>query len=276
MGFANFKPDVWSSKILEERDRFCVGVNLCDRSCESDIVDFGKSIKLNFTTRPTVKSYIAGSDIDSAEVLAGSSATLNINQQRYVHFIVDDVDELQSKPELMSSCMKEAAAAIAEDADDFIYDFYAGVPAANTITNTAVTSANILSIVSDAAKKLYENNVPTNEEIYLEVSPAIYQKLWLAKIIRSTNNENDIENGFVGYVDNFKVFMTNGIKVTDNVHHCFARTKKAVAFAGQMKKTEAYRPDKQFADAVKSLHVYGAIVQRPKELIRLDLTPAAE
>lgn len=279
MAFTNFKPDIWSAKILQERDRYCVAVNLCDRSYESEVKDFGQSIKLNWTKRPTVGVYTPGTNITSAETLDDASATLSIDQMKYVHFVVDDVDALQAKPDTMAACMKEASAAIAEDADDFVYSFYSTIATTNTtnyIANTAVTSANILSVVTEAAKKLYENDVPTNEELYLEVSPAVYQKLWLAKIIRNTNNSTDLANGFVGFVDNFKVYMTNGIKKTSTVNHCIARTKKAIAFAGQLKKTEAYRPDLQFADAVKSLHVYGGIVQRPKELIRLDLTLAVE
>ncbi len=35
-------------------------------------------------------------------------------------------------------------------------------------------------------------------------------------------------------------------------------------FAQQILKTEAYRPEKRFADAVKGLHVYGAKVLRPQ------------
>jgi hypothetical protein len=285
MAFTYFKPDIWSAKILQERDRFCVGVNLCDRSYESEVRNYGQSIKLNWVKRPTVGTYTVGENITTAETLDDTSATLNINQMKYVHFIVDDVDELQSKPDLMAACMNEASAAIAEDADDYVYGFYSTVATTSTtnyIANTSVTSANILSVVSEAARLLYEQNVPSNEELYLEVSPAVFQKLWLAKVIHSTPNTEAFANGFRGYVDNFKVYMTNGIKKTvdasnsTTTHHCIARTKKAIAFAGQMTKTEAYRPDLQFADAVKSLHVYGGVVQRPKELIRLDLITAAE
>ena len=35
-------------------------------------------------------------------------------------------------------------------------------------------------------------------------------------------------------------------------------------FAEQILKTEAYRPEKRFGDAVKGLHVYGAAVTRPE------------
>lgn len=284
MAFTYFKPDIWAAKILQERERFCVGVNLCDRSYESEVKEYGQSIKLNWVKRPSVGVYVPGEDITTAETLDDASNTLQINQMKYVHFVVDDVDELQSKPDLMAACMKESAAALAEDADDFVYGFYSTVAttSSNYVSHTAVTSANILSVIAEAARILYENGVPSNEEIYLEVSPAVFQKLWLAKVIHSTPNAEAFTNGFRGYVDSFKVYMTNGVKTTvdttasTTTYHCIARTKRAIAFAGQMTKTEAYRPERQFADAIKSLHIYGGVVQRPNELVRLDLISAAE
>lgn len=274
MGYTNFKADVWAKAIERERDRYCVGVSLCNRDYETDAAEYGQSIMINWTKRPTVKNYTIGTEIDTAETLESTNASLDINHMKYVNFLVDDVDALQSRPDIMQSCMKEAAAAIAEDADNFVYSLYTG--ADTTLTETELTSLNVTEIIADAAKKLYENNVPMNEELYLEVSPAVYQKLWLAKVLRTTPNDSEFGNGFVGMFDNFKVFMTNGIKVTSGVHHCIARTRKAIAFAGQMKKMEAYRPQGLFADAVKGLHVYGGLVVRPKELVTLSLTPAAE
>ena len=71
--------------------------------------------------------------------------------------------------------------------------------------------------------------------------------------------------------------MTNGIYVdVAEAHHCYARTKKAIAFIGQMQKLEAYRPQGLFADAVKGLHIYGGAVVRENELVVLKLTLGAE
>ena len=58
-------------------------------------------------------------------------------------------------------------------------------------------------------------------------------------------------------------------------HKCLARTKRAIAFAEQLSEIDAYRPEKRFADAVKGLHLYGAKVVHPTEMILLDLGIAA-
>ena len=50
------------------------------------------------------------------------------------------------------------------------------------------------------------------------------------------------------------------------------RTKRAVAFAEQLSEIDAYRPEKRFADAVKGLHLYGASVIYPDEVVPLILT----
>ena len=46
----------------------------------------------------------------------------------------------------------------------------------------------------------------------------------------------------------------------------------ACTYAEQIVSTEAYRPEKRFADAVKGLHVYGAKVVDAKRLAGLKCT----
>ncbi len=275
MAYTTFKPKIWAKAIERERDTLSVGAALCNRSYEKDVANMGNSIQINWTRRPTVRSYTVGTDITAPEVLEGiGSAVLELNQLKYVNFMVDDVDELQSAPDIMESCMHEASAAIAADADKYVYGLYAD--AGSSITNFGVNNLNITDVISQAAQTLYEHDVPQNEEIFLEVSPEIYQIMWQAKILRETPNGDAFGSGFVGMYDNFKVYMSNCLtKDAAGATYCFARTRKAIAFVGQMKKMEAYRPEGLFADAVKGLHVYGAKVVRPDELVVLKLKKAS-
>ena len=52
------------------------------------------------------------------------------------------------------------------------------------------------------------------------------------------------------------------------------RTKRAVAYAEQLSKVHAYRPELRFADALKGLHLYGAKVVYPAELVNLSVSVA--
>lgn len=48
--------------------------------------------------------------------------------------------------------------------------------------------------------------------------------------------------------------------------------KRAIAFAEQLNSVEAYRPELRFADGVKGLHLYGAKIIYPDEIVLLNLT----
>jgi hypothetical protein len=57
----------------------------------------------------------------------------------------------------------------------------------------------------------------------------------------------------------------------DVKYKCLMRTTRAIAFAEQLSEIEAYRPEKRFADAVKGLHLYGAKVVYPEEMVTIDV-----
>ena len=86
------------------------------------------------------------------------------------------------------------------------------------------------------------------------------------------------DKGFKGSFLNFGVYVSNSIRKTGDVHHCMAFSRQALALAEQIPASmiERYSPEKTFADAFKVLHLYGATVIRPGELVRVDLTPGEE
>ena len=60
--------------------------------------------------------------------------------------------------------------------------------------------------------------------------------------------------------------MSNNLYNDGTDDYEMIRTKKAIAFAGQINKIEKARKEKGFSDIIKGLHVYGAKLVRPKEL----------
>ena len=61
----------------------------------------------------------------------------------------------------------------------------------------------------------------------------------------------------------------NCVNVTGDDWIVQAGVPGAIAFAEQIVKVEAYRPENGFKDALKGLHVYGAKVVRPDALATL-------
>ena len=111
----------------------------------------------------------------------------------------------------------------------------------------------------------------------IEVSPEIAELIIKSKIALSTDNGEVLEAGCIGNIAGCKVFVSNNIAKTgtnSSVHQCLVRTKRAIAFADQLSEIDAYRPELRFADAVKGLHLYGAKVVYPNEMVSLAVTIA--
>lgn len=276
MSYNNFIPTVWSEKIQRERERAVVAAALCWKDFEGDIKDVGDTVRINGVSRPTVGTYVKNSTTITPENLNDNSQTLQITQSDYFAFEIDDVDKRQGKGNIMSATMMEAAAALAETEDSYIYGLYAG--AKTTVDCTAITSATVISKLTSALKTLWGYNVPKGEEVFLEVSPSFLEKLLLADIKLMTPNDGLLKSGFSGVIPSLgmKVYMSNGVYNDGTFDYCFVRTRKAIAIADQFSKTEAYRPEGGFSDAVKGLHLYGAKVLRPKELVVLKASYGAE
>ena len=170
--------------------------------------------------------------------------------------------------------MKNAANALANEADKYIYNLY--TEATRTITCEEVTVDNIIDYLIDARTSLLGANVIVTSDIVIEVSPAIAGLILKAKLNLATDNTDVLENGCIGSIGGCKIFVSNNIYVSEGVnggpaYKCMARTKRAIAYAEQLSEIDAYRPERRFADAVKGLHLYGAKLVYPNELIVLDL-----
>ena len=194
-----------------------------------------------------------------------------IDQAKAFNFQIDDIDRAQSEPRLMDAAVKNAAAALASTADKYVFSL---CEKAGSNIEASATIDNVLNLIIDARTKLLESNVCDPGDIVVEVSPAV-GSLILKNKINVANTDTVLESGCIGYVAGCKVYVSNNVVVEGNVHKCMARSKRAIAFAEQLSEIDAYRPEKRFADAVKGLHLYGAEVIYPSEMVRLDLTVAA-
>lgn len=272
---SNFIPTVWSETLCKSLDKKYIGIANCTREFEGEIKEKGSKVKICTLNDVYIDNYDKNLTIMGPTMLSGDETELVIERAKYFNFQLDDVDKVQVAPKLMEEAMRVAANGLANEADKYVYELQGA--ATNIITSEYVTPENILDTILQARTKLYENNVGPETEVVLEVSPAIAEIIFKAKLNLSTDNGELLQTGCIGSLAGFKVFVTNNIKKSTDTnkntrYHCFARTKRAIAFAEQISKVEAYRPDDRFADAVKGLHLYGAKIICPKELVRLDLS----
>lgn len=273
MAITNFIPTVWSENLYQELDKKYIGVANCNRDYEGEIREKGNTVRICGVGDVVVSEYTKNVNMDTPATLSDNVRELTIDQAKYFNFQIDDIDRAQSSPKLMEAAMKNAASALANDADRYIFNLYS--QAGSVIKSDAVSTDNIIDLIIDARTKLFTNNVADPEDIVIEVSPEIAGMILKAKVNLSTDNTDVMETGCIGAIGGCKIFVSNNIKKlegdTGYEHKCLARTKRAIAFAEQLSEIDAYRPELRFADAVKGLHLYGAKVVYPKELVLLDL-----
>lgn len=275
MAISTFIPTIWSARLLAHLDKAHVYAKLVNRDYEGEIKNFGDKVKINQIGDITIKNYTKGTPIADPEAVDGVGQMLEIDQAKYFNFSIDDVDAAQTNPKLMDQAMQRAAYGMNDVTDAFI----AGLMAVGALNNGAnlgsdatplvPTATTAYDMLVDLATDLTEKNVPTMGRFV--VVPAWFHGL-LLKDKRFVGNGTDynkamIEGGEVGVAAGFSVNISNNVPNTGGAKYkIVAGTNVGASFVEQILKTEAYRPEKAFSDAIKGLHVYGAKVVLGKAL----------
>lgn len=262
---ANFKPMFWSKYCQTELKKDLILANWCDYQYEGEL-KLGSRLKIVGAVRPTIQKYVPGKDLD-VENLGDNSQYLDITESDAFAFEVDDVDRAQSIKGYLETQFNEAKEALAESADAFVGKL-AKTANKNMMSDSLDISAaeSPLDAIDEAHVKLYKNNVSQKTELAADLTPEHIVELRKKLAELFTENVEFVKNGALGKYANTYLRMSNNLYNDGTDTYEMVRTKKAIAFAGQIDKIETARKEKGFADIIKGLHVYGAKVVRPKEL----------
>ena len=276
-GYEALRPEILANEIMVDRERDTVFKNICYKGPMigyNKISQMGDTVRIPGIGRPTVTPY-TGANI-SYEQKQASQQIITIDQAQYVAVQILKVDEKQAQMDIIKKEITEAKRALAVAMDEWVAGFH--TQAGSTVTNATATSANIISTLTQAETALLDNDVPAGEMMHLVVSPAVYEKMKLAKIIFQQTNKEVFGKGFIGSYLNFNVHVSNSIKKTGDVNHCMALTPDAMALIEQIPASEIklVDPELNFGKAFKVLHLYGGKVIRPSELVVLNITTAVE
>lgn len=292
MATTAFKQKLWSKEIMKELATLTGLRTHCDAKYTGEIKG-GNTLYITGVVAPNVGTYTQGSDI-TMQAVAGINIPLVIDKQKYATQVFDDVDRAQSIGGVMESATAEMARVLHEEADKDVASALKGaietgvtftkengstqtIKALQETNASQVTKANSITRVDDALEVLRENNVPTSMELWGEFSPAYYKLMFQNLTELYTNNVEMAKKGILGKYSNVNVTIDNLLPRSDaqTTRYNIIRTGRSTAFAGQIDKVEAGRIEKQFADYVKALYVYGIKVVRPKEVYAIKETVPA-
>lgn len=280
MAVTSFIPELWNARLLYALEKNHVATNLVNRNYEGEIKNAGDTVHINTLGAVSVRTYTQGTDL-SYDALSTTDQTLEIDQQKYFAFSLDDVDKAQAAGDIMDTAMGRAAYSLADVSDAFLLGkIAAGGSSSNYVGSSgspvALTTSNIYSSIVALRTALDKQNVPTQGRT-LVVPPEAYALLLQDARFTSVQGIADgvITNGLVGRVAGFDIYMSNNVVKTSAdtpVYSITAQVADATTYAEQIIKTEALRPEASFSDAVRGLHVYGAKVTRPEEIATLFAT----
>ena len=267
MAYDNFKPTMWADSILENLDNAHVFGALANKEYEGTISGAGSSVKISEVGNVSVTAY-AGTV--NYEELDDASKELLIDKKAYAAVSIDDVDNVQSKPKLLSKLSERMAYGMANYIDADIASLYssAGITVTGTTdTPTNVTSATTISLFSGAGRELDEANAPQEGRVAV-IPPWLKEKMVLAKIIRDTDNSATVTNGFVGRFLGFDVYVSNNVSHSGTTWYApmFFIRDMTIGFVSQLNKVEALRAESSFEDKMRALTIYGRKVLYPATL----------
>lgn len=272
MTIENFIPAVWSARLLEHIQTKAVLTQdgVVNRSYEGEIRNVGDRVYIHDVDNIQVFEYQKGQDLASRQALDARRKELVIDKAFAFNFAVDDIVYYQSKPKFMDRAMEKAGSELRLKAEKEVAKL--AIYAGPDIEIRGITDPEeAYSAIVEARKALVKNNAPEGNW-WLAVSPEFYALLLKSEKFVDASKAGTTEglrNGVVGKVAGFTVLETNNLLEDENGVHMMAGTPYSIAFAEQITKIEAYRPENTFADAVKGLYVFGCAVLYPEWLVQI-------
>jgi len=246
-----------------------------------DIKSKGDRVKILTPGEVSLFGYTRNTDMSDPEIIDDAAQYLDITESQAFQYYLDDVDKKQmdKASAFEKSTMRNAAYKISDYADSFVYKLYSDMVQDVTFANS-FTSANCLTLLAAADKAMRLANVPERETKYLEISPDVYAKFVLAKIIKDTDNSDVLKTGLVKTMWGLDIYVSNNIVTSGttvgSTSYCIVRTNKAVAYAEQINQSESIRHPKRFGDIHRGLFLCGAKLIVPKEAVCFNIKTAAE
>lgn len=274
MAITNFIPTLWAGGILRglEQTQTWTQAGVVNRTYEGVISQKGDSVQINMLGDVTIFDYTG--TLPEPEELTDDMLTLVIDQQKAFNFKIDDIDKVQASEPLMGEASRKAANGLNEVAGRFVAGLSLGADSANVLGTaaapiTTVDKNNVYEFLTEMAKRLNTAGVPKQGR-WLQAPGWLEALILNAKIVSDVNPQATIQNGTIGNVAGFQIISAPYVPTATGAGGAsdvvVAGHGMAISFAEQIVKTEAYRPEKSFSDALKGLHVYGGKLIYPEAL----------
>lgn len=281
-GPSKYIPLIFSAKTLK---RFYAKTWLTEITVNDYIGEItSKGDKVVIRTIPdiTIRPYAKGIEL-LLENPESPAIELTIDYADYFNFAIDDVDKQEFDVDRVGEWADNASKRLKIHVESVMLPVFldqvdalnkganAGKISQNinlgtTGTPRTLDSTNVIEFITECTQVLDEQDCPEDDQKFM-IIPA-----WMAGLIKRSDlsdasfsglGKSPLLNGAIGAIDGFTLYKSNLLPKTSNYTNIFFGHKQANAFAFTLTKTEAYRPEKGFCEAMKGLQVYGGKVILP-------------
>lgn len=279
-------PELWSARLLQGFDQDYIWRGLVT-DLSSEFSDGGDQLHLNeVTTDVAIGDYTKDTDIGNPQIIDDSDVVLTLDKQKFYNIAVDDVDRAQTRPNLLNEFSRKAGVALSGQVDaDISAAVLAGIPAGQKDNAAdAFPGAN----PNKAAREAFIERILQRKDAMdaADVPEAgrwvVFNRAVYGQLVRYLVFDRNVGTGALEDAAWQQAALSNLFGLTvrkDNslpaaaaagVVQAIMGIPQATAFARQVEKTEPYRMEKRFSDAVKGLMVYGSKVIDPDGLYQIE------
>lgn len=246
---------------------------LTNQNYSGQVQGVGSTVKVVSLADVTIGDYVPGEAI-TREALSDTSVLLTVDQAKYFSFGIDDTATISGAGSYLAAASERTGVRVSETIDAHI----AAVMSDDAGVVEGLGTAESPVDLSDAGKA-YEFLVTlrtaladTGSDLVAIVPSAFVGKLLTDSRFVGTG-QDALFNGEVGQAAGFRIVESNVIAAVEGNYTVLATSDmEAVATAISINKTERYRPEAEFSDAVKGLAVFGAKVIRPSAVAKAIVT----
>lgn len=272
-----FIPELYDASVYRTLEDNLIMKKICKAPIKAPIKEYGDTVYFTDLADPTISDYTGSL---TAEELQDSQIAMLIDKTKTFCFAVKDIDGLMANIDAKNSQSSRAAYSLKDAVEKDVLRYAGDNANAGTALTGTITSANVISYLSELARQLYERNVQ-DSNLFLAIPPWIMLKLKMAGITFSINEGVNGKGGMFWTQElGFSVFVSNTIYNAGTqavpISTVLAGSFQAIGYEDKMLTTRAIELSGSRATQLDGGVIYGYKVIKPKELAKLTATFGAE
>lgn len=216
----------------------------------------GDRVKVSALSGITVQDYVKGTAI-SYDSISSDDKDIIMDKSKIFAGIVEDIDEVQTNPNLLNGVIEEGVSNLTEQMDKDVFEQIVNDADANgdkiDLSGVTLTKDNVLEELLIPALTFLNTTKAAKDDRYMIVDPSTYSLIVGLDIAES---DTGLGKGFGKNVMGMYIDYSNELPANRGI----VGSKKSTGFGYSLSKVKTMDSETQVGTAIQALNVYGAKV----------------